>query len=155
MIQIPKNITTATFTLRENGVNVTGFPIDIRLSNGGFTFNPVFWEDATDLSLGNNKRSNIRGYDLRVDFSYQISLEESKFEQILDEITKLIDPSFSLYLTVDGTNHIELLPTDGISLAINFQGTIRTGGSNGIVPSLEFESKRLFKKLGDFFVTLN
>lgn len=155
MIQIPKDISTATFTLREDGVDVTGFPIDIRLHDGGFNFEPVYWEDATDLSLGNSKRSNIRGYDLRVNFSYQVSLEEAKFEQLLDELTKLIDPSFSLYLTVDGTNHIELLPTDAISLAINFQSTIRTGGSNGIVPSLEFESKKLFKKLGDFFVTLN
>lgn len=151
MIQIPNTVDEATFVLQQDGTTVTGFPITIQLSSGDFTFSPVYWEADTDLSLGNERRSNIRAFSLSVNFSYNTSLEETELENILDELTNLIDPSYNLYMTVNGTDYIELLPTEELSLSISFSDTIRRPG---VQPTLGFVSKKLFKQLGNFFTTI-
>lgn len=152
---IPNEITEAKFVIQNDGVTVTGFPVDLSFKDGAIRFEPVFWENDSDVSLGDDKRSNIRAYDLRVSMNYQVSLEPTKLETILDELLNLINPDYKLYVSFDnGSNYFELIPTGGISLAIEFSDTIRLGGSAGMVPNFEFESRQYFKKLGDFFTTI-
>lgn len=155
MIQIPSEVDEATFVLRESGNTAAGFPVTVKLSDGEFYFSPTFWDSPSDLSLGNKKRTNIRAYDLRISFDYDASLEAGKFQDLLDALPLLFDPNYALYVTVNGTDYVEVIPTEGIEFSVEFRGQIRRGGTNTAQPSIELESKALFKKLGDFYTTLS
>lgn len=150
---LPQQIFQSKVDIREDGTSISGFPLNIAISSQSIDIRPEFWESSKDTSLGGDKRSNIRGYTLVITFDYDVSLEPEKIKKILDNQVKLISSDYSLhvYIDKDETDSVEMIPTSNSRYGIEYDHTVRRGGSSAVLTTLEFESKRIEQSLDDFF----
>lgn len=150
---LPDQILEAKFDLYQNGSQVTGFPIEIKISSQNISTFPVFWDSSSDVSLGGTKRSNIRGHDLSVTLDYGASLEPTKMKNLLDSLPNLSSNEYELrfYPNANVNEYIEMIPQEGTGLDIEFNDTVRVGGADSVIPTIQLESRSYQDNLDAFF----
>jgi hypothetical protein len=128
----------------QGNVNPDGFNFTINGQNVDVRFSTVYWEDATDVSLSGKKRSNIRGLNADITVDFNASLEDTDIIRLIHGLLNLKDPDYKLELSLDLSSYMEIYPKDDINMLIQYRDTVRTGGSEAVIPTLEFESAHYF-----------
>jgi len=119
-------------------------------------FSPVFWDSNKDVALSGYKRSNIRGWDLIITLDYDTCLEPQKVKNILDQLPNAIftnEYEFRFYPDENVADYVEVIPSSDIGYSISWNGTVRKGGQDAVLPSLSFESRRYRDTIDSFFQT--
>jgi len=149
-------IFSAKFDALQNGTQITDFPISFNISDMNMDFSPVFWDSNKDVALSGYKRSNIRGWDLIITLDYDTCLEPQKVKNILDQLPNAIftnEYEFRFYPDENVADYVEVIPSSDIGYSISWNGTVRKGGQDAVLPSLSFESRRYRDTIDSFFQT--
>lgn len=145
------NASSVGFRLTQSGTTKFSFTLDANIVDIRFT--PVYWGDAVDVSLSGRKRSNIRGLDVNISADFNASLKPAFVETFLEGLVDLINPEYKLEFTLDDTNYYEIYPTDGINVLVEYRDTIRTGGPDTVIPTLDFEGAEYVRTVDAFTTT--
>lgn len=147
-------ILQAKVDVLNGGTSISGFPVTLNISDQSLDFTPVFWDTEKDVALSGYKRSNIRGWDLKINLDYNACLEPQKVKDIFDQMPNAIDSAnyeFRFFPDASGSDYIEVIPTSDMKYSIQWRATVRRGGSDSVIPKLSFESRQYRDTIDSFF----
>ena len=130
------------------GSSISGFPVTINIMSQDLQWSPVFWDSDSDVSLSGRKRSNIRGYDLKITLDYETTLEPDKVATILDGLAYAINSNYVIQFFPDASDtstSFEVIPSSATERSISYEQTVKGADS----PTLVFENSQLLNSVTD------
>lgn len=111
---LPNKISSVVFTILNGASTVATHTLSV--TNLQHPFEMVFWGSPSSLSLGGTKRSNVRGFDARLEFEWNdIRNQESEIVAFLNDIQTNLLLGYRLRFNVEGdTDYLFVIPNSAL-----------------------------------------
>lgn len=113
-MSLPNKISDVEFVILD-GVSVISRH-DIIVSNLNHTWEPIFWEDRKELSIGGVKRKKniIRGYDSRLEFDFEdVRNQETDIKTFISDLKSAMGNDYDIrFQAGTSTDYLFVIPDE-------------------------------------------